>query len=157
MFAFLSTYKLALEIMAIFALVSAVSLGVHNYLKGVDEAGYNRAVAEFTASSEKVKADAQKRENELNKQVEDARNEAIEREKVIIAQSDIIMSSSTSLHDQINTIRSGLSGSTLNAAINTANTSLQLFNDCQSKYRDLAVAADRNVSDEKTLIAAWPK
>lgn len=98
-----------------------------------------------------------KKELSWNKRLQEAQNNAIEREKKINEVRASAVSASGSLRNTITSLRGELSRTSESARNQAADTGLQLLGECSEKYREVAEAADRHASDVETLMEAWPK
>ena len=152
----MSEYIGIIKAAIIAAAISAVLLGVHRFMAAEQQEGYDRAVAEYTARQVIAEQSARKVEQELRKQLEDARNAATERENTIRASAAAAGAASASLRDTLASIRNGVPGATAASLANSVVALATVFEQCQGRYRGMAEIADRHASDVKTLIDAWP-
>jgi len=93
----------------------------------------------------------------MAKKLEDARNEATEREsrnRLSVAGAN---RAAAGLRDTIGNLRRELSAATAEACRNTADAALAVFGECADEYRTLAENADRHANDSMTCLAAWPE
>lgn len=144
------------EFIGALALVAAVCWGVHEFLEHERDIGYQRAVAEYTAKEAAAKDAARLREQDLQRQLQEARNAATLRDQTIRDTATAAAAASTSLHDALGALRSRVPGATADALGKSVTTLTTVLDDCQAKYRGMAEVADRHASDVKTLTDAWP-
>ena len=138
---------------------SAVALGFawNGFIKHEQNIGYQKAVAEYTVKLLEAKEKADKREQELTTQVQEAQANGLKREETIRTLAAAVGKSSDSLRNTANAIRLGLPHATVEAARTAADAFATVFTDCQRRYADVAEKADGHASDVLTLEEAWPK
>ena len=137
----------------------AVALGFawNGFIKHEQNIGYQKAVAEYTVKLLEAKEAADKREQELTTQVQEAQANGLKREETIRTLAAAVGKSSDSLRNTANAIRLGLPHATVEAARTAADAFATVFTDCQGRYGELAAKADGHASDVRTLEEAWPK
>lgn len=137
----------------------AVALGFawNGFIKHEQNIGYQKAVAEYNVKLLAAKEAADKREQELSAQVQEAQANGLKREETIKALAAAVGKSSDSLRNTANAIRLGLPNATVEAARTAADAFATVFTDCQRRYADVAAKADGHASDVRTLDEAWPK
>ena len=137
----------------------AVALGFawNGFIKHEQNIGYQKAVAEYNVKLLAAKEAADKREQELSAQVQEAQANGLKREETIKALAAAVGKSSDSLRNTANAIRLGLPRATVEAARTAADAFAAVFTDCQGRYADVAAKADGHASDVRTLEEAWPK
>ena len=119
--------------------------------------GYDKAVAEYNVKLLAAKEAADKREQELSAQVQEAQANGLKREETIKALAAAVGKSSDSLRNTANAIRLGLPIATVEAARTAADAFATVFSECQGRYGELAAKADGHASDVRTLEEAWPQ
>ena len=119
--------------------------------------GYDKAVAEYNVKLLAAKEAADRREQELTTQVQEAQANGLKREETIKALAAAVGKSSDSLRNTANAIRLGLPHATVEAARTAADAFATVFTDCQRRYADVAAKADGHASDVRTLEEAWPQ
>ena len=119
--------------------------------------GYQKAVAEYNVKLLAAKEAADRREQELTTQVQEAQANRLKREETIKALAAAVGKSSDSLRNTANAIRLGLPHATVEAARTAADAFATVFTDCQRRYADVAAKADGHASDVRTLEEAWPQ
>ena len=137
----------------------AVALGFawNGFIKHEQNIGYQKAVAEYNVKLLAAKEVADKREQELSAQVQEAQANGLKREETIKALAAAVGQSSDSLRNTANAIRLGLPHATVEAARTAADAFAAVFTDCQGRYGALAEKADRHWSDYRELSEAWPR
>ena len=137
----------------------AVALGFawNGFIKHEQNIGYQKAVAEYTVKLLEAKEKADKREQELTTQVQEAQANGLKREETIRTLAAAVGKSSDSLRNTANAIRLGLPHATVEAARTAADAFATVFTDCQGRYADVAAKADGHASDVRTLEEAWPQ
>ena len=137
----------------------AVALGFawNGFIKHEQNIGYQKAVAEYNVKLLAAKEAADKREQELSAQVQEAQANGLKREETIRTLAAAVGKSSDSLRNTANAIRLGLPNATVEAARTAADAFATVFTDCQRRYADVAEKADGHASDVRTLEEAWPK
>ena len=137
----------------------AVALGFawNGFIKHEQNIGYQKAVAEYNVKLLAAKEAADRREQELTTQVQEAQANGLKREETIKALAAAVGKSSDSLRNTANAIRLGLPNATVEAARTAADAFATVFTDCQRRYADVAEKADGHASDVRTLEEAWPK
>lgn len=93
----------------------------------------------------------------LAKKLEDARNEATERETRNRAAVAAAHRAAAGLRDTVGNLRRQLSAASAEACRNTADAALTVFGECGNEYRALAEVADRHANDAMTCLAGWPE
>ena len=119
--------------------------------------GYDKSVAEYNVKLLAAKEAADRREQELTTQVQEAQANGLKREETIKALAAAVGKSSDSLRNTANAIRLGLPLATVQAARTAADAFAAVFTDCQGRYADVAAKADGHASDVRTLEEAWPQ
>lgn len=137
----------------------AVALGFawNGFIKHEQNIGYQKAVAEYTVKLLEAKEAADKREQELTTQVQEAQANGLKREETIKALAAAVGKSSDSLRNTANAIRLGLPHATVEAARTAADAFAAVFSECQRRYIEVARAADGHANDVRTLEEAWPQ
>ena len=137
----------------------AVALGFawNGFIKHEQNIGYDRAVAEYNVKLLAAKEAADRREQELTTQVQEAQANGLKREETIKSLAAAVGKSSDSLRNTANAIRLGLPHATVEAARTAADAFATVFTDCQRRYADVAEKADGHASDVRTLEEAWPQ
>ena len=137
----------------------AVALGFawNGFIKHEQGIGYQKAVAEYTVKLLEAKEKADKREQELTTQVQEAQANGLKREETIKALAAAVGKSSDSLRHTADTIRLGLPNATVQAARTAADAFAAVFTECQGRYGALAEKSDGHANDVRTLEEAWPQ
>ena len=137
----------------------AVALGFawNGFIKHEQNIGYQKAVAEYNVKLLEAKEAADKREQELSAQVQEAQANGLKREETIKALAAAVGKSSDSLRNTANAIRLGLPLATVEAARTAADAFATVFSECQGRYGALAEKADGHANDVRTLEEAWPQ
>ena len=137
--------------------IAAAVFAWNRFLDYEQNIGYQKAVAEYNVKLLAAKEAADKREQELSAQVQEAQANGLKREETIKALAAAVGKSSDSLRNTANAIRLGLPHATVEAARTAADAFATVFTDCQGRYADVAAKADGHASDVRTLEEAWPK
>lgn len=137
--------------------IAALVFAWNRFLDYEQNIGYQKAVAEYTVKLLEAKEAADKREQELSAQVQEAQANGLKREETIKALAAAVGKSSDSLRHTANAIRLGLPHATVEAARTAADAFAAVFTDCQGRYGELAAKADGHASDVRTLEEAWPQ
>lgn len=148
---------LVIKPLLIAAVIAASVVAWNNFLDYEQNIGYQKAVAEYNVKLLAAKEAADKREQELTTQVQEAQANGLKREETIKALAAAVGKSSDSLRNTANAIRLGLPLATVEAARTAADAFAAVFTDCQGRYGELAAKADGHASDVRTLEEAWPK
>ena len=137
----------------------AVALGFawNGFIKHEQNIGYQKAVAEYNVKLLAAKEAADRREQELTTQVQEAQANGLKREETIKALAAAVGKSSDSLRNTANALCLGLPHATVEAARTAADAFATVFTDCQRRYADVAEKADGHASDVRTLEEAWPQ
>ena len=146
-----------IKAVAAIALVAGLIFAWNWHIKHEQSIGYDRAVAEYNVKLLAAKEAADKREQELSAQVQEAQANGLKREETIKALAAAVGKSSDSLRNTANAIRLGLPHATVEAARTAADAFATVFTDCQRRYADVAAKADGHASDVRTLEEAWPQ
>lgn len=149
--------ELALKALAVVLLVAGLIFGFNIFVDHQRDIGYQKAVAEYNVKMLAAKEAADKREQELSAQVQEAQADGLKREETIKALAAAVGKSSDSLRNTANAIRLGLPLATVEAARTAADAFAAVFTDCQRRYIEVARAADGHANDVRTLEEAWPK
>lgn len=143
---------------AVTLLVAAgLIFGFNIFVDHQRDIGYQKAVAEYNVKLLAAKEAADKREQELTTQVQEAQANGLKREETIKALAAAVGKSSDSLRNTANAIRLGLPHATVEAARTAADAFAAVFTDCQGRYANVAAKADGHAGDVRTLEEAWPK
>ena len=148
---------LLVKILGGVALLAALVFAWNWHIDHEREIGYQKAVAEYNVKLLAAKEAADKREQELSAQVQEAQANGLKREETIKALAAAVGKSSDSLRNTANAIRLGLPLATVEAARTAADAFAAVFTDCQGRYANVAAKADGHASDVRTLSEAWPK
>lgn len=143
--------------LAVVLLVAGLIFGFNVFVDHQRDIGYQKAVAEYNVKLLAAKEAADKREQELTTQVQEAQANGLKREETIKALAAAVGKSSDSLRNTANAIRLGLPLATVEAARTAADAFAAVFTDCQRRYIEVARAADGHANDVRTLEEAWPK
>ena len=148
---------LLVKILGGVALLAALVFAWNWHIDHEREIGYQKAVAEYNVKLLAAKEAADKREQELSAQVQEAQANGLKREETIKALAAAVGKSSDSLRNTANAIRLGLPLATVEAARTAADAFAAVFTDCQGRYANVAAKADGHASDVRTLSEAWTK
>ena len=148
---------LVIKPLLIAAVIAAAVVAWNHFLDYEQNIGYQKAVAEYNVKLLAAKEAADKREQELSAQVQEAQANGLKREETIKALAAAVGKSSDSLRNTANAIRLGLPHATVEAARTAADAFATVFTDCQRRYADVAEKADGHASDVRTLEEAWPQ
>lgn len=146
-----------IKAVAALALVAGLIFAWNWHIKHEQGIGYDRAVAEYNVKLLAAKEAADKREQELSAQVQEAQANGLKREETIRTLAAAVGKSSDSLRNTANAIRLGLPHATVEAARTAADAFAAVFTDCQRRYADVAEKADGHANDVRTLEEAWPQ
>lgn len=138
-------------------LVAGLIFGFNVFVDHQRDIGYQKAVAEYNVKLLAAKEAADKREQELTTQVQEAQANGLKREETIKALAAAVGKSSDSLRNTANAIRLGLPNATVEAARTAADAFATVFSECQGRYGALAEKADGHANDVRTLEEAWPQ
>lgn len=147
----------AIKALLIAAVAVALGFAWNGFIKHEQNIGYQKAVAEYNVKLLAAKEVADKREQELSAQVQEAQANGLKREETIKALAAAVGKSSDSLRNTANAISLGLPHATVEAARTAADAFATVFTDCQGRYGELAAKADGHASDVRTLEEAWPQ
>lgn len=154
----LAPYLWLIKLLAIVAAIGGLAWGIHTLDQSRQQIGYDRRVAEDNADLIKARADALATERELNRKLEDARNEATKRDQVITRHATAAGTAAEQLRNALDTIRHArLPGDSAGPGDQRARALAELLGDCADRYRGVAEKADRHASDARTLSEGWPK
>ena len=148
---------LVIKALLIAAVAVALGFAWNGFIKHEQNIGYQKAVAEYNVKLLAAKEAADKREQELSAQVQEAQANGLKREETIRTLAAAVGKSSDSLRNTANAIRLGLPNATVEAARTAADAFATVFTDCQGRYADVAAKADGHASDVRTLEEAWPQ
>ena len=148
---------LVIKPLLIAAAIAAAVFAWNHFLDYEQNIGYQKAVAEYNVKLLAAKEAADKREQELTTQVQEAQANGLKREETIKALAAAVGKSSDSLRNTANAIRLGLPHATVEAARTAADAFAAVFSECQGRYADVAAKADGHASDVRTLEEAWPQ
>lgn len=148
---------LLIKAVASVVLVAALLFARNWHIDHERNIGYQKAVAEYNVKLLAAKEAADRREQELTTQVQEAQANGLKREETIRTLAAAVGKSSDSLRNTANAIRLGLPHATVEAARTAADAFTAVFTECQQRYVDVARAADGHASDVQTLMEAWPK
>ena len=146
-----------IKALLIAAVIAAAVVAWNHFLDYEQNIGYQKAVAEYNVKLLAAKEAADRREQELTTQVQEAQANGLKREETIKALAAAVGKSSDSLRNTANAIRLGLPHATVEAARTAADAFATVFTDCQGRYADVAAKADGHASDVRTLEEAWPQ
>ena len=147
----------AIKALLIAAVAVALGFAWNGFIKHEQNIGYQKAVAEYNVKLLAAKEVADKREQELSAQVQEAQANGLKREETIRTLAAAVGKSSDSLRNTANAIRLGLPLATVEAARTAADAFAAVFTDCQRRYADVAEKADGHANDVRTLEEAWPQ
>lgn len=113
--------------------------------------------AEYTVAALNASEQARAREKLLQAKVQEAQDEAIERNKILLADANRARNTSVQLHHDLTSIRASLPGLTRDAVNKYAATSTELLAECGKTFTGMAAEADQLFNDRKALISGWPR
>lgn len=119
-------------------------------------AAHQAEIATRDAQLAAAKDLARLREQDWNKQRNEALENANSRDQIIRTLSAGSAGASLSLRDTLAAISRGVPDASVEALRHSATTLAAVLQNCQSEYRELAEKADRHASDTLTLEQAWP-
>jgi chromosome segregation ATPase len=157
MFTLLASYKWLLQIVAGIIFTLGIAYGAHRFIVHEQQIGYNKAVAEYTAKALAAEQTARAKEQDLNNQITEARNEAAKRDEQINKLADALDNAYQRLRDTTTTIRRNLPKDSPTTVTNTADAALSALAECSDRYSELAKTADEYASEIKLLQDSWPK
>lgn len=149
----ITQYRLISEVIFIISL----GVGVVWFIHYERQIGYDKAVAEYNKDRIKQEEIARKREQDLTDQLNQAKDEATQREQIIVTLSNNSRASSDSLSAALDKIRTDMPSYSQTALTEHTAALTAILGECQRDYRQMAENADRHYSDYKTLSEAWPK
>lgn len=145
--------KYTLTALAIVATLSGLwGYGLHQH--GL---GYSKAQNEYTQKALIASEAARKREFNLQNQLQEAQNEARNRETALIAAADSARSERDGLRDELTAIANRLSTASADSLRRYASTANSVLRECTDRYSELAQKADKHANDALMLQQAWPK
>lgn len=147
---------LVLAIAAALIFGAVYALGHAHGAAGV-QAAWDKAKADQLQATIAAEASARQKEHEMTTKLEQAQNEATERETKLRADYAAAHAAALGLRDTVDSLRRSLSGDSIEACRATADAALAVFGECQARYGAVAEAADGCASDVKTLSDAWPE
>ena len=136
------------------ALLAAITFAVNNYLSSVEQRGYDRAVGEYSQKLITAQNDAIIERNRLQGLVDAAIKGRSEREKTIQKSAAATGALVAGVRDELDAIRDGLSGATIDALRHSTATLSLVFGECTERYSGLAEKADRHTSDIRAMTEA---
>ena len=152
----LNPYAAMIKGAVVIGLAVAFFVAAHNFLDGVEDRGYQRAVAEAKERERLASVFAQKWSGELTRQRDEAIQNGNQREQTIRDLAAAAGNASVGLRDTLNTIRRNASNDSTETLRHTTVALATVLDDCQVKYRELAEKADRHANDVRTYSEAWP-
>jgi hypothetical protein len=154
--AFLSPYKLLIEVLVIGAIIAGLVYGVHRFFDSLRQEGYDKAVVEYSQKLVEAKDAAAKREAELLTQLKGAQDAQAIRDKQITTLAGSVAVASNGLRDTVTHYSSGLSNASADALRGSITQFGGLLTGCSDQYRGMAENAERERSAKQTLIEGWP-
>lgn len=136
------------------AVLGAATWYVNNYLSSVEQRGYDRAVGEYSQKLITAQNDAIIERNRLQGLVDSAIKWRSEREKTIQKSAAATGALVAGVRNELDAIRDGLSGATIDALRHSTATLSLVFGECAERYSGLAEKADRHVSDIRAMTEA---
>ena len=136
------------------AILAAITFAVNNYLSSVEQRGYDRAVSEYRMKLIEAQNDAIAERNRLQGLVDAAIKGRSEREKTIQKSAAATGALVAGVRDELDAIRDGLSGATIDALRHSTATLSLVFGECTERYSGLAEKVDRHVSDLRAMTEA---
>lgn len=133
------------------AILAAITFAVNNYLSSVEQRGYDRAVSEYRMKLIEAQNDAIAERNRLQGLVDAAIKGRSEREKTIQKSAAATGALVAGVRDELDAIRDGLSGATIDALRHSTATLSLVFGECTERYSGLAEKATRHVSDIRAI------
>lgn len=155
-FAFLSPYKLLIEIALIGALAAGAVYGVHQVLEHERDIGRAEVQAQWDHQQELDKETARVKEAEFATRLNEAVQNGVIREQTIRTLAAASGGANLGLRDTLAAIRSGVPSATLEALGKSVTALSTVLTKCTGRYIDVAERADRHANDVKTLDEAWP-
>ncbi|MDK6075567.1 hypothetical protein [Massilia varians] len=120
------------------------------------DAAHRADIAQRDAQLAAAKDLARLREQDWNKQRNEAIDNANSRDQIIRTLAAGSAGASLSLRDTLAAIGRGVPDASVEALRHSTTTLAAVLQDCQSQYREMAETADRHASDTLTLEQSWP-
>jgi len=149
-------YAIIVKSLLILLLISSFVWGVHTYNAHQQDIGYQRAVNEYKDKLIAAQEAARATEVRMNKQLEDANNAAIKRNKVIEVSAAAAQSANDSLLKLTNNFGNNLSSTSPATLANTITSISAILGECSTSATRLAEAADRWSTDAVRCVDSWP-
>lgn len=153
----LAPYKLLFEILAIGALVTGVSVGVHEFLEHERDIGRQEVQARWDKqiAADKLAAAAQTADWQARLQA--ATTEGEKRNETIRSLAASAAAATGGLRDTIARIDRAVPDYSADALRALTSTYGQLLAECQGRRAEVANEAELLNSEKRTLIESWPK
>jgi len=149
--------KLMIELGIGVFLTFAVLLGLREiYHTGVEH-GYDQAKAQYTAQALKDSEQARIKEQLLQTKLNEAQNARQKAESNLLRLAITNRNIVGQLHQQLDTANSHLSSYSRSALVARIDTLSNVFEQCTSRYSDLATKADGHAADVQLMQDSWPK
>jgi Skp family chaperone for outer membrane proteins len=150
-------YRLLATALAL--LLVALAIFAKGYQQGAAgvHADWNADRLIQTENAWKAESAAREKERALQTRLQDAQNEAAQREKTLRAAADNARAAAGGMRDTLADLQHRLPDITAAACRQTADTALAVLSECTDKYQRVAEAADGHASDARTLMEAWPE
>lgn len=152
-----SQYKWAFEIGGIIIFILCIFYGIHKVFQYEQSIGYDRAVAEYTAKALDAEKAMREKEQILNAQVEEARNEAVKRNNQIDQLSRDLGLATNKLRDTVSTNKRIIDKNPESSGSKYTETLGDVLGSCVEEYSEMARDADKERSDSLMYQQAWPK
>lgn len=146
-----------IKILCAVSLIVALYIGFEWAQHNAEQQGYARAQAEYVQQALVASEAARKREAALQHQLQDAQNEAKNREANFNAAADRARTELDGVRDELTAISDRLSRASAESLRRYAAAANDVLRECASELTAMARTADRHASDSLMLQQAWPK
>jgi chromosome segregation ATPase len=136
-------------------IAGAVSFEAHVYSKGAD-AGRAEITAQWQQATLKAKTQQDAERAKLQKEKDDALQQAADREKSLRADADRVRGQRDSLQRELAASRAAIDTASLGSLRARVAALTDVFEECVREYSDVAAKADGHASDSLMYQHAWP-
>ena len=146
-----------MKLIALAAIIGALSYGVHLYDKSISDAQRAKDVAEYNVKLVAAEEQARTKEADWKKQLQGAQNEAEQLRKDKAVAVSKLSVTNNSLRQQLSDLSSSLSSTSITACRARVSTLTIVFGQCTDRLADMASHAQGHYVDSMMCQKGWPK
>lgn len=152
--------RFLLESVLVLIAVGCIVAGVTSWEHRIDKRGFERGreetIVQWNAANATALRERSAERDRLQKQKDDATNEANKREQTLRADVARVSAERNGLRDDLTASRAAIAGASVQTLRARVAALTDVFEQCTERYSDVAEKADRHAADALMFDKAWP-